>query len=630
MIDPEAFRERMKCRWTADLGNVYTPKLGLQWLELARVFGAHIAAHDDPTARERYTVIAAALGAGKTQGTAAYCAMLADRHADEEQPGVLIVTRRIEDANEIVRTINGIARRPDFAIAYHSEVAARVLRLSDLAQYPVVVVTHRGYQLALDQMSREHGGRWPEFARYRQGQRKLNVIDEAIDLVEHDSLTVDGLKKALALIPEALWQANRTQCRLLEETLEHLRSPEAFQIPDGKRAALYAALSRGQAPDVSELIGQLSLTSFKRVRFGRASMAGDEVRDQVLETLRAVDRVYRQWAYVAKLPTGEQTLHTARLILPKETKGAVILDATARANTLYRLFGDRVEVKALPQSRSYRNLHLHVSRGHKTGKGYIVEEAEKAAGEIMANLTRHLRANRKVLLVTHKDAEASFAQYSPAFQMWTAHWGQIDGSNDWRDCDAICIVSLPRRPDSWATSSYFAITGDLRDALLGEEGDSLRREIRNGQVISDVAQAIGRTRCRRVVDVGGNCDPVDVFLFLPDSAEGAEIARGLRDHFKGCRYSEMVYEGTVTKAKPKASKIEEAFLLCLRGLPVGTTTAKELRESAFRACSPASWKRLTAVLKDSTSQLHREMASLGIVFLAGSRGRGAGAAFVRG
>jgi hypothetical protein len=133
-----------------------------------------------------------------------------------------------------------------------------------------------------------------------------------------------------------------------------------------------------------------------------------------------------------------------------------------------------------------------------------------------------------------------------------------------------------------------------------------------------------------VVDTEGNCDPVDVFLFLPDSAEGAEIAQGLRSHFKGCQYSEMVYEGTVTKAKPKASRIEEAFLLCLRGLQPGTTTAKELRENSFRGCSPRSWASLTVRLRDTSSQLYREMTALGIVFLPGSRGRGGGAAFVRG
>jgi hypothetical protein len=40
---------------------------------------------------------------------------------------------------------------------------------------------------------------------------------------------------------------------LLEETLEHFRSPEAFKIPDGRRAALYEALKGGIAPDFGGL-----------------------------------------------------------------------------------------------------------------------------------------------------------------------------------------------------------------------------------------------------------------------------------------------------------------------------------------------------------------------------------------
>jgi len=62
-----------------------------------------------------------------------------------------------------------------------------------------------------------------EWGRVPDGQRKLYCIDEAIDLVEHDSVTVDGLKKALACIPEAIRRLHLTECRMLEETLEHFR-----------------------------------------------------------------------------------------------------------------------------------------------------------------------------------------------------------------------------------------------------------------------------------------------------------------------------------------------------------------------------------------------------------------------
>jgi hypothetical protein len=623
-IHPEAFHQRMRERWTTTLGNVYTPKLGMQWTELASVFNQHVAAHDDPTARERYTVINAALGAGKTQGTIVYCAMLAEAFADEQQPGVLIVTRRINEANEIEAAINELAGRR-FAFAYHSEVTVRAVKPSDLAQFPVLILTHRGYQLALDRMAREGTGRWPEFARFGSGDRKLNVIDEAIDLVEHDNVTVDGLEKALILIPESLRRDHAAEYQLLQETLAHLKSPEAFQLPDGRRAVLYDALKAEQAPDLSPLHSAIHFAVFKR----DWGWSGEEIKERLLDTVQAVQRVFAQWSYIMKLPTGDQALHTARLILPKETKGAVVLDATAKPNILYRLFGDRVEVRTMPfHPRSYKNVHLHVSRGHRTGKGYIVKNADEAAREIMSNLARHLQGHQKTLIVTHKDAETAFVKYAPS-SFLTTHWGAIDGSNEWRDADAVAIVSLPRRPDSWATSSYFAITGDVQNEFLGEKGDKMRQAIRIGQVLSDMAQAIGRTRCRKVVDEDGNCDPVDVVLFLPDTEEGAAIASGIREFFVGCGYSEFTYQGEVTKAKSRVSRIEEAFVICLRGLPKGTTTAKELRATTFRGCSRNSWTRLTETLRDTTSSLYREMVDLGIIFHPGSKGRGSGAAFVR-
>jgi hypothetical protein len=625
-ISPEAFCECMRARWVSELGNVYTPKLGRQWAELANVFNDHIAAHDDPSARERYTVVAAALGSGKTQGTALYCAMLAEALSDEDQPGVLIVTRRIEDAEDIADTINRLAGREKFATAYHSEIAARSLKLADLAKHPVLIVTHRGYQLALDRLSQEGEGasRWPEFSRFGAGHRKLNCIDEALELVEHDSLTVESLKDAIAGIPEQVRRRFPDQCEILEETLAHFRSPDAFKIPDGRRAAIWKFLKAGGAPDLSELRAEIGRTVFPR----RWGMTGEEIRTSVRATLGAAERMFRQWAYVMRLPTEEHVLHTARLILPPNTKGAVILDATAKANTLYRLFGDRVQLRSLPFStRDYRNVRLHVSRGHKTGKRYIVENADAAAREILANLQDHLPRNRRALIVTHKDAEVAFAKYDTPFRKYTAHWQAIDGSNDWRDCDAICIASLPRRPDSWANSSYFAITGDVRDEVLGDDGDEVRRSIRIGQVVSDVAQAVGRIRCRKVVDEAGNCDPVDVFLVLPEGREGDEILAGLLQ-FPGVVVYEWRYSGTATKMRVRASKIEEAFLVAARALPKGRTTAKDVR-AALNGHSQSSWERLAALLRNPKSRVAQAVADLDIVFLPGSKGRGGGATFHR-
>lgn len=627
MIDPDEFRRRMAERWTGQLGNVYTERLGKQWSELAEVLNWHVTAHDNPAMAEKFTVVAAALGSGKSQGVALYCAMLAERFKLDEQPGAMIVCRRIEEADELAQTINRLSGIAAFAVAFHSEAGAQGIKLADLPAYPVVIVTHRGYQIALDRLAADDGAsRWPEFSRYLDGHRRLYVIDEAIDLVEHDSLTVDGLKRAIACIPESIRREHLPACRLLEETLEHFRSLEdRFKLPDARRGVLYEKLRSGEPPDLTALRAALPADAFKSTW----GMTADDVRDGLLETLRAVERVFRQWAYVMRLPTGDQTLHTARLILPRETKGAVILDATAKANTLYRLFGERIEVRALPfPTRDYRNVTLHVSRGHKTGKGYIVKNADEAAQEIVGNLSRLIGAGRKVLIVTHKLAEAAFAKYETPFERHTAHWGALDGSNAWRHCDAICIASLPRRPDSWATSSYLAITGDVRDEVLGDEGDNLRRDIHLGQIVSDVVQAIGRTRCRKVVDEHGNCDPVDVFLFLPQSGQGDSILDGIRAELPGCEVRAFTYAGRATRTRPKASRIEEALILCLRGLPSGRTAGKAVREALGR-CSRASWERLTAALRDPSTPVCLAMQELGVVFVPGSRGRGAEASFLK-
>jgi hypothetical protein len=41
--------------------------------------------------------------------------------------------------------------------------------------------------------------------------------------------------------------------------------------------------------------------------------------------------------------------------------------------------------------------------------------------------------------------------------------------------------------------------------MLGEAGSEMQQEIHLGQIVSDVAQAVGRIRRRKVVDADGNC-----------------------------------------------------------------------------------------------------------------------------
>jgi len=105
-----------------------------------------------------------------------------------------------------------------------------------------------------------------------------------------------------------------------------------------------------------------------------------------------------------------------------------------------------------------------------------------------------------------------------SFEMHTGHWGAIDGSNEWKDCDSAVIFGLPYLPDHWAANCYMALQGctstewlqNSAERAFGRHSD-IRQSLMHGHIITDVIQGINRVRCRKVVDVGGNCEETDIF-----------------------------------------------------------------------------------------------------------------------
>ena len=111
--------------------------------------------------------------------------------------------------------------------------------------------------------------------------------------------------------------------------------------------------------------------------------------DRVLKDTQAV---MEKWNYYA-MKLGCHTMNSARLIVPDDITGAVILDATASSNVVYEIF-DRAEIVSTPSCRDYANVMLHVSRGHAVGKAKMVKHAKAEAAKLFQNLQDSLPAVR--------------------------------------------------------------------------------------------------------------------------------------------------------------------------------------------------------------------------------------------
>ena len=380
----------MKHHWTDKLGNVSNEHLEKTWEIIADTFKYHIINHENVELAKRWTVLSPPTGAGKTQSTILYCALLSEL-PDSQHPGVIIITRLTEDCDEIGRQINQLGKR-ETAVSFHSKQTT--VSHADLKNYPVIVITHKAYENALDFLG--PGGTiqttWPLFHEFGEvqneiqwsenvrsvwgesGTRKLVVVDEALDIVEHSQASLDDIRKTLGLIPQYIRDKFPKEVRGIEETIRFMERISQGIRPGIKGETMLtlgdSPFNRGEStlPDLKPLIESLSGIRFDIEQQGKDDLElNRKLKMHHAQVLRDLHHIFRAWCYYGKYQT-DHTLNTARLLVPEGVKGAVVLDATASTSVVYQLHENTVMIKTPDNCRNYRNVTCHVSMGHNVGK----------------------------------------------------------------------------------------------------------------------------------------------------------------------------------------------------------------------------------------------------------------------
>jgi hypothetical protein len=141
----------MKRHWELELNNVASEKLLQTWRLMAHCIRVHITEHDASFDKQSNRhVIPAATGTGKTEALVVYCSMLSG-HDKLNHPGTLIVTQRVADCERIADRINRFSKDHP-AVAYHTgttEIPPPHYKLTELHHFPVLVITHEAYKLAM-------------------------------------------------------------------------------------------------------------------------------------------------------------------------------------------------------------------------------------------------------------------------------------------------------------------------------------------------------------------------------------------------------------------------------------------------------------------------------------------------
>lgn len=601
---------------------------------MAVAFGRQIIQHDDPDQRAEWLVLAPPTGSGKTQGIMVYCSMMANV-PPQEHPGVLIVTRLIDDADRIALEINKLSARQDYAISHHSGVpnGAR----ETLSNFPVLVITHSAYTAALSGLHDEHSftQTWPFFYEWQGNGRRLVVVDEAPKLVEPSQIGLDGLRQTFAAMPQTFRSQHPIDAKVIADLVRIMES----EANEGKCSE--SVLPRYQSDEGGRVNLTILANAMRQIRFDEQLGCSDPMDNQSLfanhnERLKAVQNVLQGEMYYSRI-RGQHTLNSSRPVVPLGVKGAIVLDATASVNVMYELF-DKATISPTPKGvRSYKNVTIYVNRGQNVGKDSMTKNTDRILSPVIENLNSRL-ADRHVFIATHKAIKQKVLAAKTSFKRDVGTWGAIDGSNAWKDCDTAVILGLPSMPDSWSANVYFALQGiqdtdwlQTKTRPFGKHKD-IRSALKTGQTTAEVIQAINRIRCRQVNDGEGNCPDSEVYLLLPEGAVGDNILKGITGSMEGVIVKNWIVEGfepkTVNRGRPSGTgKAFQPLLLALLDMLPGTMTTSDLTEATN--ASSSTLKRFIAAFTKETLTAATRLKALGVSYVVEGKGRNAKSYFAK-
>jgi hypothetical protein len=576
-IEPEAFMKQMDRHWTTELQNISNTSLKESWKKLAELFQDQIQGVGDEETRTKWRVFSPPTGTGKTEGTVLYASMLG-HFEDHQHPGVLIIVRLIEDCVKIADRVNDFVVRygyrqdaSGYAIDYHSKQER--VDAYQLKDYPVLVMTHEAYKRALESLegnpSIKHS--WKVFHSYRDSHRKLIVIDEALDIVEHVHMSYGELSRTLSSIDLRMQRGHKDAVQYIKCILDYLEKTDGEmgededgegRVPPCKEKAVVLKNLPKRVPDFNALIKDMGTIRFDH-QDRREDLEWNRKRYQHhVEVIKGVQTIARLWAFHSK-EGAESTINSARVLIPPGVSGPVVLDATGKTNKVYELHKKVISVQPPDGCRSYQNLTIHTAITNVgIGKRKMVLNGKKMVDSLIEDLNSRLTPADKVLVVCHKKNEHHMRGLDTNFQLYTTHWGALDGSNAWRDCNVVVIFGVPYMPSYWSANTVFSLKEEKpTKGSFTKSFWKLRRELENSKILTDFIQAINRIQTRRVVDEDGNCPVSGCYLLLSSRRKDLceHIQAGLKSAMPGVRILDD-WDFLLTEGKKKVTKSKEVFI----------------------------------------------------------------------
>ncbi|TPM99529.1 hypothetical protein [Mesorhizobium sp. B2-1-3A] len=619
-----SFTNQMNSHWKQSLGLVGSNALTEGWKQLAQ---AICSRNTDPV---RWQVVQLPTGSGKTEALKVLCSM----QDLIQHPGALIVTKFRQEADKLADGINELAGWP-MARPVHNNAPATN---DQLAFAPVVITTHAAYRLALLEIADTRlTDKSNRLLSYHGGKRDWIVIDEAFDWADTYSLIASNLRSMSGDLARAMHGELRTAAEQLFAFSIRLTDTDLGRSDRVLDAECFDILARIDLSGLRAGIDGTSDDAFAKLIEHRpatktelASRVERSSKPQYLEQidqLQAIARIGHGWT---SRRGGRIQLHSSRSLLGVDGAHGVILDATADVDPVYSIMSRQVDVLPRPPGiRSYRNVTLHVSYGHRVGKEHLAQHAAKEWAVVWGDVSKQL-AGKRVLVCAHKSALPSIEPYRPRDgSVHFDNWGNLDGKNDWNSCEAAILFGLPYLDDIEPAQRFIAHQGRQSDEWFSgnrkyEKHTDIRPALGDGFVARSVVQAINRIQCRNATDADGNCKPTDIYMLLPSGTTGQAVVHAIQQQMPGIRLANWLSGATKRKARkvPTEVKLTDYFETADPGPYTKSEIAKAL------GINSSSLERMTTKLRQQSSALARKLEAYRVSYHS-QTGRGKEAYFTK-
>lgn len=554
--DPKQLATDFAEVWEKKYGNTATPELLVAWEDLFQIFNDIINKNMQLTTNQtvKKYVMPLPTGTGKSQATRHYL------HSLDKSVGVLYVGYFKDDLNSAEVDINAnIFGYPEEtnrypvatdARAYHSDVRYST---EELATIPCLLITHERYLRSANQ------NKLSELMTFNGGQRQLIIVDEAISQIDDYQINLSDITTLIAKLNTIVNNIKGTgfeaDLTTLEEELKYLEFIKELieNQQDQITSQSGVMVDEIQTKSIQKPTnGIKTLSSYIKISDKKAFVKQIDVAtdfQRLTDIVLKVTMIQKsKHLYYAKIKGKLNICGTSWIDI--QNKNSVILDATANINTIYNLHNDVEMVSVSNQLRNYANVSLHYSQQpFKIGKESLMKIESKALIESLVNtihaiyppkalsVLERLKGrdpskpyDHHMLIVTHKMVEEKFMDQLQArlnnqagnqVKVTMAHWGDLTGKNDYKDCDSILFLGVPQKPAHHITNLHLtsnrAVSAVVQsnDECLTTELTNERLAIEYGDMTAEITQAINRIQCRKVIDAQGNCPITNIYFYAP-------------------------------------------------------------------------------------------------------------------